>query len=197
MNKSIKQKLIASFIALGLSAPAAFVAYDVTVPSEGIVLSPYPDTGGLTTYCVGHLALKHEKLKSSYTIEECIALFTKDWKKHEQETDRMVGGKDKFASEWQRAAATDMTFNNGAGLIGSSTFISLIKQGKHKAACEQIIRWNKGRVKGVLTVLKGLVTRRDKTMPYCLGELPYDKQKAFKEFEVEFNEALKKQKEDS
>lgn len=32
---TLKQKLIASFIALGLSAPAAFVAYDLTLPSEG------------------------------------------------------------------------------------------------------------------------------------------------------------------
>lgn len=191
MPNAIKQKLIAAFIALGLSAPAAFVAYDLTLPSEGLILSPYSDPVGLTTYCAGHLALKHEKLKSSYTIEECMDLFAKDWKKHEKETDQMVGGKDKFASAWQRTAATDMTFNNGAGLIGPSTMISLIKQGKHRAACEQLIRWNKGRVKGVLVVLKGLVTRRENTMPYCLGELSYDKQKAYEAFEVEYEKARK------
>lgn len=43
MNKSFKQKLIASFIALGLSAPAAFVAYDLTVPAEGFHQSVYID----------------------------------------------------------------------------------------------------------------------------------------------------------
>ena len=36
--KAIKSKLIAAFIAAGLSAPAAFVAYDLTLPSEGLVL---------------------------------------------------------------------------------------------------------------------------------------------------------------
>lgn len=37
----VKQKLIASFIALGLGAPAAFVAYDLTLPSEGLEQKVY------------------------------------------------------------------------------------------------------------------------------------------------------------
>lgn len=39
--KAIKSKLIAAFIAAGLSAPAAFVAYDHTTPSEGVVKEVY------------------------------------------------------------------------------------------------------------------------------------------------------------
>ena len=35
MMGGLKQKLIAAFIAAGLSAPAAFVAYEHTLPSEG------------------------------------------------------------------------------------------------------------------------------------------------------------------
>lgn len=81
--KTIRTKLIASFIALGLSAPAAYVAYDLTLPSEGLVLSPYSDPIGLKTYCVGHLVTKTEKVKYSYTEDECIAVFAKDWSKHE------------------------------------------------------------------------------------------------------------------
>ncbi|MNQ59022.1 Lysozyme RrrD [compost metagenome] len=183
----LKTKLIAAFIAAGLSAPAAFVAYDLTLPSEGLVLSPYADPVGLRTACVGHLVVKGEKVKDKYTEEECMTIFAKDYKKHQDETDKMVGGKDKFASEWQRAAATDMTFNNGAGLIGPSTMISLIKQGRHIEACKQLTRWVKAKGK----TLKGLVIRRDKTMPYCLGELSWDKQKAFEEFEREYNEIKK------
>lgn len=188
MNKAIKHKLIASFIALGLSAPAAFVAYDLTLPSEGLVLSPYADPVGLTTYCVGHLAKKQDKVKASYNIEECMEIYALDWKKHEKETVNMVGGEDKFVSVWQRAAVTDMTFNNGPGLISSSTMISLIKQGKHVEACDQLIRWVYAKGKK----LNGLVKRREKTMPYCLGELPYDKQKAYEQFKREYDEASKK-----
>jgi lysozyme len=190
--KSLKQKLIVSFITAGLSAPAAFVAYDLTLPSEGLVYSPYPDPVGLTTYCVGHLALRGEKIKDKYSEEECLTLFTKDFKKHQLETDKMVGGKDRFASEWQRVAVTDMTFNNGAGLIGPSTLIALIKQGKHVEACKQLSRWVKAKGK----TLKGLVIRRKNTMPYCLSELSWDKQQAYKQFEEEWN-AISKELEET
>lgn len=189
----LKQKLIAAFFAAGLTSSAAFVAYDLTLPSEGLILSPYSDPVGLRTFCVGHLATKKDKVKDSYTVEECMKIYAEDWKKHEQETVKMVGGKDKFASEWQQAAATDMTFNNGPSLIEKSTMISLIKQGKHVEACDQLIRWVYAKGKK----LRGLVIRREKTMPFCLGELSYDKQKAYKEFEELFNEIAAKQKEGS
>lgn len=180
--KSLRTKLITAFIVAGLSAPSAFVAYDLTLPSEGLILSPYTDPVGLKTKCVGHLIRKGEKIKEKYTEEECMAIFAQDYKKHEQEIVEAVGGKNKFASEWQQAAATDMTFNNGIGLIGPSTMVSLIKQGKHVEACQQLSRWVKAKGK----TLHGLVIRRDKTMPYCLGELSWDKQQAYKEFEEEY-----------
>lgn len=189
--KAIKSKLIAAFILAGLSAPSAFVAYDLTLPSEGYEPLPYLDPVNLKTYCVGHLALKGEAIKKSYTEEECMAIFAADWKKHEKQIVKVVGGKDKFSSAWQQAAATDMTFNNGIGLVGPSTMVSLIKQGKHEQACQQLTRWVKGRVKGVLVTLRGLVTRRDKTMPYCLGKLSWDKQKAYEEFKRDYEKASK------
>lgn len=187
--KTIRQKLIAAFFAAGLTSSAAFVAYDLTLPSEGLILSPYSDPVGLRTFCVGHLATKKDKVKDSYTVEECMKIYAEDWKKHEQETVKMVGGKDKFASEWQQAAATDMTFNNGPTLIQKSTMISLIKQGKHVEACDQLIRWVFAKGKK----LKGLVIRREKTLPYCLGKLPYEKQLAYESFLKEWNEYAKSQ----
>lgn len=187
--RKLKQKLIVAFITAGLSAPAAFVAYDLTLPAEGLVLSPYSDPVGIRTFCVGHLATKKDKVKDSYTVEECMEIYAQDWKKHEQETVKMVGGKDKFASEWQQAAATDMTFNNGPSLIEKSTMISLIKQGKHVEACDQLIRWVFAKGKK----LKGLVIRREKTLPYCLGKLPYEKELAYQDFLKEWNEYAKSQ----
>lgn len=49
--KPLKQKLIAAFLAVGLSSSAAFVAYDLTLPSEGYVPVPYldpPVTSGMS-----------------------------------------------------------------------------------------------------------------------------------------------------
>lgn len=182
--KTLRSKLIVAFVAAGLGAPSAYFALDVTLPSEGLVLSPYIAPEGNITYCVGHLATKQDKLKAKYSEEECMILFAKDFKKHQEETDNMVGGKDKFSSEWERAAVTDMTFNNGPSLIEKSTMISLIKQGKHEAACDQLIRWVYAKGKK----LGGLVKRREKTMPYCLGKLPYEKQLDYQKFLKEYGD---------
>lgn len=187
MNAALRKKLIVAFVAAGLPATAAFVGYDLTGPSEGLVLSPYSDPVGLNTLCVGHLATKKDVVKPNYTEEECMTIFAQDYKKHRAELDSVV--KVSFASEWQREALTDFTFNNGIGNLKSSTLLSLVNQGKHKGACQQLVRWvfAKGKKLG------GLVKRRDNTMPYCLGELSYDKQKDFEAFKKEYENEIKKQ----
>lgn len=185
--KLLKQKLIAAFIAAGLSAPAAFFVYEVTVPAEGVELQVYLDPVNLPTVCVGRMD-KKLKLGQTFTLEECMKMLADDWKKHQAQLDSVV--KVPYKSEWQKEALTDFTFNVGIGNVKSSTLIKLVNQGRHKAACEQLSKW----VKAGGKTLKGLVTRRANTMPYCLGELSYDKQKAYKEFEAEY-EAIKRQKE--
>lgn len=183
--KNIRQKLIASFLALGFSAPAAFVAYDLTLPSEGLEQKVYVDPVGLSTVCVGHMD-KTLKKGETFTIEECMVMFAADWKKHQAQLDSVV--KVPYKSEWQKEALTDFTFNVGIGNVKSSTLIKLVNQGRHKAACEQLSKW----VKAGGKTLKGLVTRRANTIPYCLGELSYDKQKAYEEFKREYDEAAAK-----
>ena len=187
MNAALRKKLIVAFVAAGLPATAAYVGYDLTGPSEGLVLSPYSDPVGLKTACFGHLYTKKDVVKDKYTEEECMTIFAQDYKKHRAELDSVV--KVSYASEWQREALTDFTFNNGIGNLKSSTLLSLVNQGKHKEACQQLVRWVFAKGKK----LKGLVTRRDNTMPYCLGELSYDKQKDYEAFQKEFNDEVKKQ----
>lgn len=124
---------------MGLSSSAAFVAYNLTLPSEGLVLAPYSDPVGLTTYCAGHLALKTDKVKSSYTEQECMDIFASDWKKHLTQLDSVV--KVPYKSEWERQALNDFTFNNGITNVKSSTLLRPLNQGKHVEACEQLVRW--------------------------------------------------------
>lgn len=188
--KSIKTKLIAAFLAAGLSSSAAFVAYDLTLPSEGIHTSVYLDPVNLPTVCVGRMD-KSLKLGQTFTLDECMEMFAEDWKKHQDQLDKIV--KVPYKSEWQQQALTDFTFNVGIGNVQSSTLIRLLNQEKHVEACQQLSRW----VKAGGKTLKGLVTRRKNTMPYCLGELSWDKQKAYEQFKREYDEAASKQKEDS
>lgn len=184
MSSNLKSKIIAAFIAAGLSAPAAFVAYDLTYPSEGLVQEVYLDPVGLPTACIGHMD-KSMKLGQEFSLDECMDIFAADWKKHEKELDSVIVGKgNSYASEWQRAALTDFTFNLGIGNVRSSTLVRLVKDGRHREACQQLTRWVYAKGKK----LSGLVTRRDNTMPYCLGELSYNKQKAYEQFLKEWKE---------
>lgn len=183
---NIRQKVITYFLTAGLSSTSAFVAYDLTLPSEGLVQDVYLDPVGLPTVCVGHMD-KTLPLGKKFSLDECMELFAEDWKKHEKQLDGVV--KRHYASEWQKAALTDFTFNLGIGSVRSSTLIKLLNQGKHKEACQQLSRW----VYAGGSKLRGLVIRRTKTMPYCLGELSWDKQKAFEEFEREYNDEKARQ----
>jgi lysozyme len=195
VNKTIKQKLIVAFIALGLSAPAAFVAYDLSLPSEGFHQSVYLDPVGLSTVCIGRMD-KSLKLGQKFSVDECMKMFAEDWKKHQAQLNSVVHTP--YASEWQKEALTDFTFNLGIGNVKSSTLLRKLNAKDHVGACKELTKWVKGRVKGKLVTLRGLVTRRNNTMPFCLGELSYDKQKAYEDFKREYdNEVYKRQKEGS
>jgi lysozyme len=181
---NLKQKLIVAFIAAGLPASAAFVAYEHTLPSEGFHQEVYADPVGLLTVCVGRMD-RSLKLGQKFSIEECMGMLAEDWKKHQKQLDGVV--KAPYKSEWQREALTDFTFNVGIGNVRSSTLIRLLNQNKHAEACRQLTRW----VKASGKTLRGLVIRREKTMPYCLGDLPWDKKKSYEQFEVEYEKARK------
>lgn len=180
---NIRGKLIAAFIAAGVTAASSFVALDLTLPSEGFRNNVYSDPAGLPTVCVGHMD-KNLKRGQSFSDEDCLNLFAKDWVKHQKQLDSLV--KVAYASEWQRAALTDFTFNVGIGNVRSSTLIKLLNQGRHEEACIQLLRWNKagGRV------LRGLVIRRENTLPYCLGKVSADKQKSYEEFLKEWENEM-------
>lgn len=186
-KQSIKSKLIAAFAAAGISASAAYVAYDLTYPSEGLVQEVYLDSVGLPTVCIGRMD-RSFNLGETFSLEECLEMFAGDWKKHEKQLDSAVHVP--YASEWQRAALTDFTFNVGAGNVKSSTLIRLVNQSRHVEACRQLTRW----VYAGGRVLNGLVKRRQNTMPYCLGEIPWDKQQAYEEFLQEYNRVQEEQR---
>ena len=115
-------------------------------------------------------------------------MFASDWKKHEQQLESVVNVP--FKSEWQKAALTDFTFNLGIESVKSSTLIKKVNQGKHTEACKELTKWVYAKGKK----LKGLVIRRENTIPYCLGELSYNKQKQYEQFLKEWKEIEMAQK---
>ena len=123
---------------------------------------------GLQTICIGHLVKKGEVVKSSYTLDECIEIFTKDWKEHEAALDKVV--KVEYKSPWMKGALTDFTINKGIGNVSSSTLIKNLNAKQYDEACEQLSRWVYAKGK----LLPGLVIRASKQYKYCMGEVPGD-----------------------
>lgn len=172
ITDSLKKKIFIALIAAGVGGPSAYVATELTTPSEGFEVVAYKDTGGLSTYCVGHLAKKGEVVKKQYTEDECVALFVKDWVIHERLLNSVVIVP--YRSEWMKGALTDFTFNKGIGNVASSTLLKNLNNKKYDAACEQLSRWVYGKVNGLSTVLPGLVIRASKQYSYCMGNEPAD-----------------------
>lgn len=168
LTPSVRGRIFAALLGAGVAGPSAYVASDLTAESEGIVLIPHADPVGLQTICIGHLVKKGEVVKSSYTLDECIEIFTKDWKEHEAALDKVV--KVEYKSPWMKGALTDFTINKGIGNVSSSTLIKNLNAKQYDEACEQLSRWVYAKGK----LLPGLVIRASKQYKYCMGEVPGD-----------------------
>lgn len=172
ITNQLKKRIAIALLSAGVAGPSAYVATELTAPSEGFYLTPYVDPVGLTTICLGHLVKKGEVVKPKYTEDECIAIFVKDWLIHERQYDSLV--KVPYRSEWMKAAGTDFTFNKGVNNVASSTYLKNLNNRDYDASCLQLTRWVYGKVGGVMKVLPGLVTRSTKQYAYCMGNEPGD-----------------------
>jgi hypothetical protein len=64
-------------------------------------------------------------------------------------------------SQNQFDALTDFVYNLGAGNFHTSTLLRKLNAGDYVGAAAEFVRWNKAKVAGKLTPLKGLTTRRE------------------------------------
>lgn len=67
-----------------------------------------------------------------------------------------------------QATFLDFIHNKGAGALATSTMLRKANEGDVHRACRENPKWNKGTVKGVLTVLPGLKDRADTNTGLCL-----------------------------
>lgn len=63
-------------------------------------------------------------------------------------------------SQFQFDALVSWVYNLGEGNLRSSTLLKKLNKGDYQAVPEEMIKWNKARVDGKLTVLPGLTRRR-------------------------------------
>ena len=170
ITNSLKSKVFAALLAAGVAGPSAYVATELTLPSEGFLTHLHLDPVGLPTTCIGHLVQKGETPKQTYTEDECITKFVKDWKIAENSVHRYV--KVPFRTEWMEGALVDFTLNKGSGNFSKSTLLKDLNRGNYDQACIALTNWVYATHNGQKVKLPGLVIRATKQYKYCMGEEP-------------------------
>lgn len=149
-----------------LSAAAA-IATAIAIPAEGLRQVAYYDPPGILTVCYGHTGSDVVKGRK-YSLDECGALLTTDMRKAVAVVDACQPGLPVNVL----AAFSDAVFNLGPKIACDterSTAARYLEAGLYQEACNQLPRWNRASVAGVLVPLPGLTKRRARERDLCLA----------------------------
>ncbi len=150
-------------------AAATAAAIAIAVPAEGLRQIAYYDPPGILTVCYGHTGADIIKGKK-YSIPECDQYLNDDMRAAIRTVERCVPGLPVNVL----AAFADAVYNLGPTIACDrqrSTAARYLWQGKLIDGCNQLPRWNKARVAGVLIELPGLTKRRGVEKDVCLKGL--------------------------
>lgn len=149
-------------------AAALAVATALAVPAEGLRQYAYKDPVGIPTICFG--STKGVKMGDFRTVPECKALLTEEMSNVIQAVDRCRPG----LPTPVLAAFADAAYNVGEHVAcdsNRSTAARMLHAGDYNGACNQLPKWDKARVAGVLVPLPGLTKRRLMERDICLSAL--------------------------
>ena len=145
---------------------AVAAAVVIAIPAEGLMRRAYRDPVGVLTVCYGHTSeVQRDKV---YSIDECKAKLDKDMLAAVTAVERCQPG----LPAPVLAAFGDAAFNIGPRVAcdtRNSTAARLLQAGRLREACEQLPKWDKARVMGVMVSLPGLSKRRAKERDLCLS----------------------------
>lgn len=143
---------------------AAAIATALAIPAEGLRQVAYYDPPGILTVCYGTTGPEVVKGKH-YSMDECKAFLTSDMLDAIETVERCHPGLPVNVL----AAFGDAAYNIGPTVACNSTASKYLAAGRLEDACNQLSRWNKARVMGVLVELPGLTKRREKERLLCLS----------------------------
>lgn len=147
-------------------AAALAIAVAVAIPAEGLRQTAYRDPVGILTVCYGTTG-KDVTTGKTYSLAECKSLLNRDMLGAVEQVETCVPG----LPEKTLAAFADAVYNIGPKIAcdtAHSTAARLLKAGDIKGACNQLPRWDKASVGGVMVSLPGLTKRRAKEQALCL-----------------------------
>jgi GH24 family phage-related lysozyme (muramidase) len=137
----------------------------IAIPAEGLRQYAYLDPGGVPTVCYGHTG--EVERGRQYSLEECDALLDADLRNAFAAVERCRPG----LPDPVLAAFADAVYNLGPRVAcdtQTSTAARYLRAGKLKEACNELPKWNKARIAGVLVPLPGLTKRRAEERETCL-----------------------------
>lgn len=147
-------------------AGAIALAAAIAAPCEGLRQWAYYCPAGVLTVCEGHTGADVAKGRQ-YSLAECAAYMTADMTKAVEAVERCAPG----LPQEVLAAFGDATFNLGSTIAcnqDASTAARYLHKGMLVAACNELPKWDKARVAGVLVALPGLTKRRAAERELCL-----------------------------
>lgn len=146
-------------------AAAAALAVAIAAPAEGLRNWAYRDPVGIPTICFGYT--RGVQMGNYRDTAECRVLLTSEMLAAVDQVERCVPG----LPVEVLAAFSDAVYNLGPTIAcnpGQSTAARMLRAGDLAGACNQLPRWNKARVAGVLVELPGLTKRRGIARDTCL-----------------------------
>jgi lysozyme len=135
-------------------------AHDFIKTWEGEKLVVYKDIAGNLSVGIGHKITPKDGLTEGQTItqEQSDQFFDKDYA---NATNAIYGLCDYDLSEEQSLALASLVFNIGISAFSSSTLLRCLNADKFDEAADHFLDWDKAHVNGVLTVVPGLLKRRE------------------------------------
>ena len=146
------------------NASIVAMAIAIATGAEGLRQYAYRDPPGILTVCYGHTG---DVERRRYSLEECEELLSTDMLEAVEQVEKCAPG----LPAPVLAAFSDAVFNIGPKVAcdtGNSTAARMLAAGDYQGACDQLVRWDKARVAGVMVSLPGLTKRRAKERDLCL-----------------------------
>lgn len=147
-------------------AAALALVTAIAAPAEGLRRIAYYDPPGILTVCRGHTGPDVVKNKE-YSLAECDAFLTDDMHKAVDTVERCQPG----LPVPILAAFGDAVFNLGPTVAcskTSSTAARKLAAKDYRGACDELPRWDKAKIAGVMVALPGLTKRRAEERELCL-----------------------------
>jgi GH24 family phage-related lysozyme (muramidase) len=136
------------------------------MPAEGLRQFAYYDPPGILTVCYGHTG-SDVVAKREYNLGECKALLTNDMQRAINQVESCAPG----LPAPVLAAFADAAYNIGPNVAcnrAQSTAARMLYKGDLIGACNQLPRWDKASVGGIMVSLPGLSKRRAAERDLCL-----------------------------